>query len=61
MFTFKYLIDLNKIKGKYKVSKIIFQNQTKYGIENFLMSNNQVVRLIESIDRNDYNILESSN
>lgn len=56
MFTFKYMINLNQIKGKYKVSKIIFQNKKKYDTEYFLMSNNQIFKLIDSINKSDYQI-----
>ena len=56
MFTFKYIINLTQIKGKYRVSKIIFQNKKMYDTEYFLMSNNQIFRLIDSIDKSDYQI-----
>ena len=56
MFTFKYIINLTQIKGKYRVSKIIFQNKKMYDTEYFLMSNNQIFKLIDSIDKSDYQI-----
>jgi len=58
MFTFKYIINLKKYKGKFRVLKVILQNNLKYSDEEYMMNNNQIFKLLQYINKNDYYILE---